>query len=267
VKRPTRLEKFPAEKIESSGASEVLQYRNEEVIPVLRWGALIGHGSERSEAEVYGLILSDGTHRMCLQVDKIVDILEIPLEIKKPSSDEFFLGTAVIMQQATEVVDVFDVIKRAVPDWFSVSPGLSDEQKRQSILFVEDAPFFRNLVVPVLQAMNYDIWTATDGEEACRILVDKTPDMILTDLEMPNMDGYALAEWIMLQPHLQDVPVVALTATPPDELDAERRKNFDDVLVKFDRHTLVEHLQAALGGHGVDKLNSVDADIVSGGPA
>jgi len=261
-----RLEKFPAGNIETSGAKEVLQYRNDEVIPVLRWGDLTGLESQTSE-EVYGLILSDGHHRMCLQVDEIVDILEIPLEIKKPSQDEFFLGTAVIMEQATEVVDVFDVIKRAVPDWFSKSAGNNDESKRQSILFVEDAPFFRNLVVPVLQAMNYDIWTASDGEEACKILADKTPDMILTDIEMPNMDGYELADWIGQQAHLKNVPLMALTATPPDENDDVRRQKFDDVLVKFDRHSLVEHLQTALGGHGVDKLNSVDADIISGDAA
>jgi len=263
-----RLEKFPAEKIEAAGTNEVLQYRNEEVIPVLRWGELIGQGERSSDKDVYGLILSDGSHRMCLQVDEIVDILEIPLEIKKPSQDEFFLGTAVILEQATEVVDVFDVIKRAVPDWFN-KPALAagESEKRQSILFVEDAPFFRNLVVPVLQAMNYDIWTATDGKEACDILADKTPDMILTDIEMPNMDGYELAAWIAERPHLEGIPVFALTATPPDEDDDIRRKNFDDVLLKFDRHSLVEHLQVALGGHGVDKLNSVDADIVSGNAA
>jgi len=261
-----RLEKFSADKIETSGAKEVLQYRNDEVIPVLRWGDLADLGSQAGD-EIYGLILSDGSHRMCLQVDEIIDILEIPLEIKKPTQDEFFLGTAVILEQATEVVDVFDVIKRAVPDWFSKPAGKNGESKRQSILFVEDAPFFRNLVVPVLQAMNYDIWTASDGEQACKILADKTPDMILTDIEMPNMDGYELADWIAQQAHLKDVPLMALTATPPDENDDARRQKFDDVLVKFDRHSLVEHLQTALGGHGVDKLNSVDADIVSGDAA
>ncbi|MDQ6996898.1 MAG: chemotaxis protein CheW [Mariprofundus sp.] len=258
-----RLEKFPAENIETSGSKEVLQYRNKEVIPVLRWGELAGLASVASE-QVYGLILSDGHHRMCLQVDEIVDILEIPLEIKKASQDEFFLGTTIILEQATEVVDVFDVIKRAVPDWFSQSVDASGESARRSILFVEDAPFFRNLVVPVLQAMNYEIWTASDGEEACRILADKTPDLILTDIEMPNMDGYELADWIASQPHLKGVPVMALTAAPPAEDDTERRRNFDDVLVKFDRHSLVEHLQSMMGGHGADKLNSVDADIVSG---
>ena len=258
-----RLEKFPAEKIETSGAREVLQYRNGDVIPVLRWGDLVGLNSQIEE-EVYGLILSDGSHRMCLQVDEIVDILEIPLEIKKPTQDEFFLGTAVILEQATEVVDVFDVIKRAAPDWFSKPVGTEAERNRKSILFVEDAPFFRNLVVPVLQAMDYDIWTAADGEQACKILADQTPDMILTDIEMPNMNGYELADWIAQQPHLKGVPLMALTATPPEENDDVRREKFDDVLVKFDRHSLVEHLQTVLGGHGVDRLNSVDADIVSG---
>ena len=258
-----RLEHFPAEKIETSGSNEVLQYRNGEVIPVLRWADLVNLGRLEESSEVYGLILSDGSHRMCLQVDEIVDILEVPLEIKKPVQDEFFLGTAVILGQATEVVDVFDVIKRAVPDWFTTPVHSAGVVVKQSIVFAEDAPFFRNLVVPVLQAMDIDIHIAEDGKKACEILQDKTPNLILTDIEMPEMDGYELAAWIAQQPHLEGVPVVALTATPPDEDDLERRQHFDEILLKFDRHTLVARIQQIMGLGGAAHGESVDAQIVS----
>ncbi|MDQ6969734.1 MAG: chemotaxis protein CheW [Mariprofundus sp.] len=260
-----RLERFSADKIELSGGSEVLQYRDEEVIPVLRWGDLIGETRERADAsdekekdeegEVYGLILSDGKNRMCLQVDEIVDILEVPLEIKKPAQKEFFLGTTVILEQATEVVEVFDVIKRAVPDWLDQEAEPADQSRRHSILFVEDAAFFRNLVVPSLQAMQCDVWTAEDGVQACRILADKIPDIILTDLEMPNMDGYELARWIAGQERFQGIPVVALTATPPDEKDYERRKMFDEVLLKFDRKTMTETLQLMINRSADNKAS------------
>ncbi len=259
-----RLERFAADKIESSSGSEVMQYRNGEVITVLRWGEMIGQPSPDCD-EVYGLILSDGEHRMCLQVDEIVDILEVPLEIKKPVQKEFFLGSTVILDQVTDVVDVFDVIKRAVPDWFTSTPEKKSNHVRQSILFVEDAPFFRNLVVPVLQAMDCEIWTAEDGVQACKILADKVPDLILTDIEMPNMDGYELARWIATQERLKGVPVVALTATPPGEQGDERRGLFDDVLVKFDRQTMTSTLQSMMNSYATKKTAGGGVEGISSG--
>ncbi|TLS67995.1 response regulator [Mariprofundus erugo] len=259
-----RLEHFPRERIERSGSSEVLQYRHGEVIRVLRWGDLIGQPDELSE-EVYGLILSDGDHRMCLQVNEIEDIIEVPLEIKKPVQDEFFLGTAVIQNQVAEVVDVFDVIKRAVPDWFKSKAGGASQQ-RSRILFAEDTPFFRNLVLPVLESMHFEVWIACDGEQAKKILEERVPDIVLTDLEMPKMNGYELAGWIRSNKQLQHLPVVALTATPPDENDEEQRRNFDEVLVKFDRHSLVEHLRDVLASHAHRGQPPAveDAQIISG---
>ncbi|MDX8406018.1 MAG: chemotaxis protein CheW [Mariprofundus sp.] len=258
-----RLEKFPLTRLEASGGSEVLQYRDGEVIPVLRWGTLIEHPCEASE-EVYGLILSDGHHRMCLQVNDIEDILEVPLDIKKPSQQEFFLGTTVIMDKITEVVDAFDVIKKAVPDWFE-KVVVDANQQRTRILFAEDTAFFRNLVIPVLESMNFEVWLAHDGEQARQILQNDVPDIVLTDIEMPNMDGYQLTAWIRSQQHLQSLPVVALTATPPDENDKERRSGFDDVLIKFDRHSLVDNLRKILKAHSTKGASStVDAHIIHG---
>jgi len=248
-----RLECFPAENIEISGSSEVLQYRGE-VIAVLRWGTLTGvdNGEPNEDGEVYGLILSDGSRRMCLQVENVVDIMETPLTIKMASDNPLFLGTAVIDDIATEVIDVFEVVKQVDPNWFSRNQSDAgnelEVEARPKILFVEDAAFFRNLVVPVLDTLNYETWTACDGVEACHILETRTPDLILTDLEMPNMNGYALAEWVKSRSELADVPIVALTATPLEEIDLQYREMFYDVMVKFDRQTLTDGLSRIVEG-------------------
>ncbi|MDX8395670.1 MAG: response regulator, partial [Mariprofundaceae bacterium] len=200
---------------------------------------------------------------LCLQVDLVVDILEVDLEIKRASESELFIGTAVIQEQATEVVDVFEVLKRADPHWFTKTKASAADGQKPKILFVEDAPFFRNLVIPVLEAMDFEIWTAADGVEACDILANKVPDLILTDIEMPNMNGYELADWVRTQSRLKGIPVVALTGSAPDESDS-KSDAFSDVLMKFDRPSLMEHLKQAMGDRGHDKAMSVDAQLVAG---
>ncbi|RMH50294.1 MAG: hybrid sensor histidine kinase/response regulator [Zetaproteobacteria bacterium] len=243
-----RLENFPADRIERSSKGEVLQYRGA-VIPVLRWGDLVGAPSVDGE-DIYCLILSDGHKRMALQVEDVIDILEIPLDIKMASDSPLFLGTAVIQDLATEVVDVFEVVKQVDPNWFQRNKREEAEVKLK-VLYAEAAPFFRNLVVPVLETLNLEIWQASDGAEAVRILEERTPDLILTDIEMPNMDGYELATWVREHPHLAEIPIVALTATPPDEDDEARRSLFTEILLKFDRQSIEEFLREHLDNIGV----------------
>ncbi|MDX8384304.1 MAG: chemotaxis protein CheW [Ghiorsea sp.] len=250
-----RLECLEPERIESSASGEVLQYRGE-VITVLRWADMLGQAASHEfiEDDLYCLILSDGGKRMCLQVDEVIDILEIPLEIKKTSESALFLGTAVIQDIATEVVDVFEVVQQADPHWFTQQT----KARKAKILFVEDAQFFRHLVIPVLESLHFDIRTANDGQKACEILESYTPDLILTDIQMPNMDGFELAEWVKEQPNLHMLPVVALTGTK--EFDKERAEGvFTDVLVKLDRQSLVADLDRILKTYSTTPVGQAGA--------
>ncbi|MDQ6956083.1 MAG: chemotaxis protein CheW [Mariprofundaceae bacterium] len=260
-----RLELFPAERIEHSGTSEVLQYRDD-VISVIRWGELIEVGERICSGEVYGLILSDGHKRMCLQVEQVEDILETPLEIKKQSENPLFLGTSVIDGTATEVIDVFEVVKKADINWFtrtaSSSPNSDDTSLRQKILFVEDAAFFRNLVMPIFDVLGYEAWVAKDGLEACKILEERRPDLILTDLEMPNMNGYELTDWVREREEFDDIPIVALTATPVDEIDMTHRDKFVEVMLKLDRQSLTEGLGEVMANIKKKRPLSVEGSVV-----
>jgi len=260
-----RLELFPAERIEHSGTSEVLQYRDD-VLAVIRWGDLIESGERACSGDVYGLILSDGQKRMCLQVEKVKDILEIPLEIKMCSDNPLFLGTSVIEGIATEVIDVFEVVKKVDANWFSSTASTlsnsNDKTLRQKILFVEDAAFFRNLVMPIFDSLGYEVWVATDGLEACKILEERMPDLILTDLEMPNMNGYELTDWVREREEYDDIPIVALTATPVGEIDMMHRDKFVEVMLKLDRQSLTEGLRDIMTNIKKKKHVSIEGSVV-----
>ena len=254
-----RLEYLKPDTIEKTATGEILQYRGE-VITVLRWSDLLGEpqASKEADEEIYCLILSDGDpnsgKRMCLQVDDVEDILEVPMDIKKPSDNPLFLGTTVIQDIATEVVNVFEVVQRADPDWFAHQAGNAS----MKVLFVEDAQFFRQLVIPVLESMKFEIRIAEDGEQAKKVLETFTPDLILTDIEMPNINGIELATWVKAQPHLYHCIIVALTGKQDANLDSFGSDVFADVLSKMDSQALSENITRVLNEHAGRNSDSTE---------
>jgi two-component system chemotaxis sensor kinase CheA len=249
-----RLEFLSPSQIEKTATGEILQYRGE-VISVLRWSDLLGQQAttHNDSEEIYCLILSDGApdsgKRMCLQVDDVEDIIEVSMDIKKPSDNPLFLGTAVIQEVATEVVNVFEVVQRADPDWFVHQ----DQDESLKVLFVEDAHFFRQLVIPVLESMKFRIRVAKDGVEAKKVLETYVPDLILTDIEMPNINGVELARWVKNQPELHQTMIIALTGKQDADLDGLGQDIFADVLSKTDSQHLSENINRILDTHRLRK--------------
>lgn len=78
-----------------------------------------------------------------------------------------------------------------------------------TILVVEDDPQVRRLVTRVLQSAGYQVNEALDASDAQEQFAHHSPDLVLTDVHMPRMDGVALAYWIREQ---QTIPIVVMTA-------------------------------------------------------
>ena len=85
-------------------------------------------------------------------------------------------------------------------------------EHRGTILYVEDNPENRMLVRRVLLAEDYELIEATDAEHALDVLKSARPDLILMDINMPDMDGYTLTAKIKSMPGFERVPILALTA-------------------------------------------------------
>lgn len=81
-----------------------------------------------------------------------------------------------------------------------------------TILYIEDNPDNRLLVKRILLADDYTLLEAKDAAEALKILRDAHPDLILMDINMPEMDGYTLTAKIKSMPGFVHTPILALTA-------------------------------------------------------
>jgi two-component system chemotaxis response regulator CheY len=97
---------------------------------------------------------------------------------------------------------------------------------RKTVLVVEDDATMRELLGLHLQGAGYAVRTAADGLEAARACLGVIPDLIVSDLHMPKMDGFTLVEMLKSDARLADVPVIFLTV---DEQGYSRGKELGAV--------------------------------------
>ena len=81
-----------------------------------------------------------------------------------------------------------------------------------TILYVEDNPENRLLVRRILMAEGFDVAEAESASKAVEFINTRYPDLILMDINMPEVDGYTLTSRLRENPRLNGVPIIALTA-------------------------------------------------------
>jgi two-component system, chemotaxis family, sensor kinase CheA len=248
----TRLEEIAADKIELSNGRYMVQYR-EQLMPLVQMEGV----EVRSTGSQPILVFADDGRSMGLVVDEIIDIVEERLHIEVAGSNGHgILGSAVIKGQATEVIDVGHFLPMAFSDWFTrkeMRPSLAS----QSVLLVDDSAFFRNMLAPVLKAAGYKVRTATGAQEALATLRSgQAFDVVLTDIEMPEMNGFEFAEVIRADQHFGQMPIIALSSlVSPAAIERGKLAGFHDYVAKFDRPGLIAALkeQTAHAGSELDR--------------
>ena len=84
--------------------------------------------------------------------------------------------------------------------------------EKATVLYVEDNPDNRLLIRRILLSENYGLLEANDAQEALEVLKTNKPDLILMDINMPDVDGYTLTAKIKTTPGFERIPILALTA-------------------------------------------------------
>jgi two-component system chemotaxis sensor kinase CheA len=114
----TRLEEFPRDRIEQAGSREVVQYRGQ-ILPLVRLSHLLGAYTEEAEGDTVSVVVySEGGRSVALVVDRIVDIAENSTTARRDAEEDGLVGTAVIQQRVTELLDVRRAILAADPNFY-----------------------------------------------------------------------------------------------------------------------------------------------------
>ena len=237
-----RLENIARDKIEMSSGSPVTQYRGK-LMPLV---SLTNHEDNTAPSQSL-LVFADGEHSMGLMVDEIIDVVEDRLDIELGSARSGTLGTAVIAGQATDVLDTGYWLTLAWRDWFSAS-AKNTNAPTHHILVVEDSAFFRNLLVPSLTAAGFKVSAAASAADALRLReAGRMFSAIVSDIEMPDMDGLAFARVVRASGPWANLPMIALSShAEPGQVEAGRDAGFTDYVAKIQRDQIIESLRQCL---------------------
>ncbi len=232
----TRIEEIDCRRIEISDGRHLVQYRDQ-LMPLLRIDTETGLKKEGAQPI---LVFSDHDRSMGLVVDEIVDIVEDRLDIEVASDRLGVLGYAVVKGNTTEVIDVGHFLPQAFADWFRRGDGGAARPAR-TVLLVDNSAFFRNMLAPLIKAVGYQVIAVGSGSDALAALKSDTRiDLVVTDVEMPEMDGFALAQAMRGVPGTAAIPIIALAAMVSDEaIERGRAVGFHDFVAKFDRTGLI----------------------------
>ncbi|MFZ5789646.1 MAG: chemotaxis protein CheW [Pseudomonadota bacterium] len=238
-----RLEEIDRTTIERSNGRHVVQYRGQ-LMPLVAM-------TEGAEVPASGrqpvLVFSDRQRSMGLMVDEIVDIVEDRLEVELSSGQPGRLGSAIIAGKATDVIDTGYYLTQAFADWFGSGETVFGEENTRRLLLVDDSPFFRNLIAPLLSSAGYEVVTAESADRALKLCeAGQQFDVIISDIEMPGMSGFEFAETLKKNDRWRDTPLVALSShSSPRDIARGREVGFDDYVAKFDRDALLQTLSEA----------------------
>jgi CheY-like chemotaxis protein len=117
------------------------------------------------------------------------------------------------------------------------------------VLIVDDSPVTRELVRDILETSGHEIIEAADGISALQQIEEKRPQVVLLDIEIPRLDGYAVVRRIRQDPRFADLRIAAFTAhAMTNERERALQAGFNDYITKPVRpavlRTLISRLTA-----------------------
>ena len=210
-------------------------------IPVISLASMLGNAPAPEPEEIPLMVLSSGEKYIAFQVDDLYSEQELVLKPLGPEitnapyiSGGALLGTGDVII----VLDPNDLIRGA-----SGQPRISIrrieqtieviQEKRLRVLIADDSITTRTLEKHILETAGYEVHVAVDGMEAWERLREINPDVVISDVEMPRMNGLELAARIKGDEQTRRIPVVLLTSlAKPQQQEAGLKAGADAYLVK-----------------------------------
>lgn len=241
----TRIEDVESGKVHETAGRKNMQYRGGN-LPIfsIEDVARVKPRTEGKKCNV--LVFKMGEREVGLVVSKIVDIITCSLNIddttfKQPG----IMGSSIIFDNTTLLVDIFEIVTTCAPElaekyMFSAEETGGDVQ----VLVVDDSKFYRKHISDFLTEAGVQVVLAEDGIDALKKLEENSINIIFTDIEMPNMDGFGFTEKVRADERFKHLPVIAVTSLAGQENEKRgKTAGVDKYLIKLDKEEIIETLK------------------------
>ncbi|MDM8518209.1 hybrid sensor histidine kinase/response regulator, partial [Desulfobacterales bacterium HSG16] len=245
-----RIEKIRCQDIENAGGRRVIKF-NKSSMPLFDIGDVAR--VDKFEEGKYALIIVFFVAGMDVgilaipPIDSIKSVYRVDeATLKQPGIS----GSAVIDGKTTLIVDVIGIIEAIHPEWFAVEKLIHQGGKRKTVILAEDTKLFRNQIKCAIEDAGYNVIEAEDGMIAWDLL-QKNADLIslvVTDLEMPNLDGFGFARKIKGDERFSHLPVIAVSSLAgKKDIKKAKISGVDEYQIKLDRKKLIGCINHYLG--------------------
>ncbi len=194
----------------------------------------------------FAVLPRNGGQAIAFIASAVLGTEQIGLDALHPlPTDRAALGAAVLQGRITPVVDLTRLPRGALANGLPAPPAASVPPTR--VLLVDDTQFFRDVVGRYLAEAGYAVTTAEHGAAALALLERELFDIVVSDLEMPVMDGWTLAATVRQMETCRELPLLALTTLAGE--DARQKAlahGFDAYEVKLDRELLLAAMHQLL---------------------
>lgn len=199
------------------------------------------------------VVLSAGDRRLAVVVDELLAERSIVVKHPGPRLQQLkgLLGVTVLPDGGTALIlSPAELVQAGLSS--RAAPVLATESaatRRKRLLIADDSVTTRSLEKSILEAAGFEVEAAYDGEDAWQSLKLRRPDLVVSDADMPRMDGYQLTRAIRGSKRLAGLPVILLTGM---EREADRSRGLeagaDAYLLKsgFDQKMLIETIRQLL---------------------
>lgn len=186
---------------------------------------LVGENDYIPQTHIYTpvILMRSGAYRTALHVDEVIGNQEV---VMKPMGTQLsyvpgMIGASVLGDGA--IVLVINAVQLANRELLAAgairatveTPVIEDVRK--IVLVVDDSLTMRKVLSRVLEREDYEVVTANDGVDAIQLLQEITPDIILTDIEMPRMDGFEFSRFVRDNPATANTPLVVISSRTADK--------------------------------------------------
>lgn len=244
----SRLEEISSAKVEMTGSQPIIRYLNSPMplINVEETLQLEGESKlkklDDEEIVLPCIVTNVMGKNYGIIVEEIQDISIDSVTIDDTAVDrEGILGTIFVNDKTVSLVDLFGIISAQKLGSGKVDPEHTPTLSSKKILIADDSPMYRKMEKDLLTSCGFYVEAARTGEEAIEKLRSSRFDLLITDIEMPKLNGYDLCKQIRKDEQLKSVPVLAIS-TLVGEADIAKGKEsgFDYHLEKFDKEEVIK---------------------------